>query len=103
MLNRQLPPLHRQKANLLCVLDRPEIPLHTNGSENDICTVVAKRKISGGTVSETGKTARDTMIGLLKTCRKPGASYYRFLEDRLGVPGAIHVAPLPDLVTLAKA
>jgi hypothetical protein len=85
------------------VLDRPEIPLHTNGSENDIRTVVIKRKISGGTVSDAGKTARDTMLGLLKTCRKLGVSYYHFLGDRLGVPGAVHVAPLPDLVRLAKA
>jgi len=66
-------------------------------------TVVTKRKISGGTVSEVGKTARDTILGLLKTCRKLGVSYYRFLGDRLGVPRAIHVAPLPDLVRLAKA
>ena len=65
MFDRQLIRLHRQKADLLRVLDRPEIPLHTNGSENDIRTVVTKRKISGGTVSETGKTARDTMLGLL--------------------------------------
>ena len=28
--------LHANKAELLLVLDRPEIPLHTNGSENDI-------------------------------------------------------------------
>ncbi|RWO86324.1 MAG: hypothetical protein EOQ96_15180 [Mesorhizobium sp.] len=41
---------------LLRVLDRPEIPLHTNRSENDICAFVTKRKISGGTVSEAGKT-----------------------------------------------
>ncbi len=103
MLDRQLTRLHRLKPDLLRVLDRPEIPLHTNGSENDIRTVVTKRKISGGTVSEAGKTARDTMLGLLKTCRKLGVSYYRFLGDRLSVPGAIRVAPLPDLVRLAKA
>jgi len=30
------------------VLDRPEIPLHTNGSENDIRAYVTKRKVSGG-------------------------------------------------------
>jgi hypothetical protein len=28
--------LHANKAELLMVLERPEIPLHTNGSENDI-------------------------------------------------------------------
>ena len=101
MLDRQLARLHRQKADLLRVLDRPEIPLHTNGSENDIRTVVTKRKISGGTVSEAGKNARDTMLGLLKTCSKLRVSYYRFLGDRFAVPGASSIDSLPSLVRLA--
>jgi len=103
MLDRQLARLHRQKDDLLRVLERPEIPLHTNGSENDIRTVVTKRKISGGTVSETGKVARDTMLGLLKTCSKLGVSFYQFLGDRFDVAGAPVVLPLPDLLRLAKA
>ena len=102
MLDRQLARLHRQKVDLLRVLDRPEIPLHTNGSENDIRAVVTKRKISGGTVSEAGKTARDTMLGLLKTCRKLGVSYYRYLGDRFAVPGADAIPPLPGLIRLAS-
>jgi hypothetical protein len=36
-LDRLLARLHKKKSELLVVLDRPEIPLHTNGSENDIC------------------------------------------------------------------
>jgi hypothetical protein len=36
-------------------LDRPEIPLHTNGSENDVRCHVTKRKVSGGTRSDTGR------------------------------------------------
>jgi hypothetical protein len=79
------------------VLERPEIPLRTDGSENDIRTVLTKRKISGGTVSEPGKMARDTMLGLMKTCARLGVSYYRFLGDRFAVPS------LPDLVRLASA
>jgi hypothetical protein len=42
---------------LLRVLDRPEIPLNTNASENDIRVIVTKRKISGGTVSHKGRDA----------------------------------------------
>jgi len=102
MLDRQLARLHRHKHELLRVLDRPEIPLHTNGSENDIRTVVTKRKISGGTVSEPGKIARDTMLGLMKTCAKLGVSYYRFLGDRFAVTGAASVPSLPRLVKLAS-
>ena len=101
LLDQQLERLHRRKAELLRVLGRPEIPLHTNGSENDIRSVVTKRKISGGTVSEGGKTARDVMLGLMKTCAKLNVSFYRFLGDRFDVPGAQPVPSLPSLVRLA--
>ena len=51
-LDRLLARLHANKAELLMVLDRPEIPLHTNGSENDIRCQVTRRKVSAGTRSE---------------------------------------------------
>jgi Transposase IS66 family len=97
-LDRLLARLHGRKAELLLVLDRPEIPLHTNGSENDLRGHVIKRKISGGTQSEAGRVARDALLGLLRTCRKLGVAFFAYLGDRLGVPGAPAVAPLPDLV-----
>jgi len=103
MLDRKLARLHKLKPDLLRVLDRPEIPLHTNGSENDIRTVVTKRKISGGTVSEAGKTARDTMLGRLKTFSKLGTSYYQFLGDGFAMAGVIAVPPVPNLVRLVNA
>ncbi len=103
VLDRLLARLHRRKAELLRVLERPEIPLHTNGSENDIRACVTKRKISGGTMSEAGRTARDALLGLMKTCRKLGLSFFRYLGDRLRVPGAIPIPPLPDLVRQAAA
>ena len=100
-LDRLLARLHRCKHELLRVLERPEIPLHTNGSENDIRACVTKRKIFGGTMSMAGRTARDVLLGLMKTCSKPGISFFRYLGDRLHVPGAITVPPLPDLVRQA--
>ena len=103
MLDRQMARLHKQKADLLRVLERPEIPLHTNGSENDIRAFVTKRKISGGTVSEQGRIARDTMLGLMKTCAKLRVSFYQFLGDRFAVPGAPTIQWLPDLVMAAPA
>ena len=103
LLDQQLARLHKRKDELLRVLDRPEIPLHTNGSENDIRCLVTKRKISGGTVSEAGKTARDVMLGLAKTCAKLNVSFWRFLGDRFDVPGAQSVPSLPGLVRLAAA
>jgi hypothetical protein len=35
-LDRLLKRLHANKGELLRVLERPKIPLHTNGSENDV-------------------------------------------------------------------
>ena len=102
-LDRLLARLHRRKAELLRVLQHPDIPLHTNGSENDIRACVTKRKISGGTMSTAGRTARDVMLGLMKTCSKLGVSYFGYLGDRLHVPGSITVPPLPDLVRQAAA
>jgi len=54
-LDRLLARLHANRAELLMVLERPEIPLHTNGSENDIRCYVTRRKISAGTRSEAGR------------------------------------------------
>jgi len=93
--------LHRRKTELLRVLERPEIPLNTNASENDLRTFVTKRKISGGTVSRDGRVARDTMLGLMKTCKKLGLSFYHYLGDRLGACRRI-VPPLAGLI-VAKA
>ena len=84
------------------MLDRPEVPLHTNGSERDLRPQVIRRKISGGTRSELGRDCRDAFLGLLLTCAKLGISFWDYLGDRLAVPTA--TAPyLPDLVRLHSA
>jgi len=97
-LDRLLARLHARKDELLRVLDRPEIPLHTNGSENDLRAHVTKRKVSGGTWSEAGRKARDTFLGLMKTCRKLGLSFFDYLGCRLAVPEAPVIPPLSQLV-----
>lgn len=97
-LNRLLARLHANKTELLMVLDRPEIPLHTNGSENDIRCQVTKRKVSGGTRSDTGRDCRDAFLGLAKTCDKLGISFWDYLGDRLAAAGAKAVPYLPHLV-----
>ncbi len=48
-LNQTLKRLKTHQGELLLALLRPDIPLHTNGSENDIRGYVKWRKISGGT------------------------------------------------------
>jgi hypothetical protein len=53
------------RAKLLLVLERPEVPLHNNLSEGHIRDYVKKRKISGSTRSELGRRARDTFASLV--------------------------------------
>jgi hypothetical protein len=86
------------KDELLLVLDRPDIPLHTNGSENDVRSFVTKRRISGETRSAAGKQARDTFLSLLKTCSKLAISFWDYLGTRLKIPDADRVPWLPDLI-----
>ena len=95
-LNRLLRRILLNKSELLLVLERPEVPLHTNGSERDIRDHVKKQKISGGTRSERGRQCRDTFSSLKKTCRKLGISFWDYLTDRISCSD--HIPPLPHLV-----
>jgi len=96
LLNLALQRLHANKTELLLVLDRPEIPLHNNLSENDIREYVKKRKVSGSTRSDAGRQCRDTFVSLKKTCRKLGVSFWQYLQDRL--TGKNLILPLSKLV-----
>ncbi len=88
-LNMALRRMHKNKAELLLVLERPDIPLHNNPSENDIRGYVKKRKISGSTRSDEGRRCRDTFASLKKTCRKNGISFWAYLQDRIRGSGRI--------------
>ncbi|UHD15889.1 IS66 family transposase [Thiocapsa bogorovii] len=68
-LDGTLKRLHTHKSELLRVLGRPDLVLHTSGSEGDIRGYVKCRKISGGTRSDLGKDWRDGFASLKKTCR----------------------------------
>jgi hypothetical protein len=84
-LDRLLKRLHANRAELLMVLERPEIPLHTNGSENDIRCQVTRRKVSAGTRSDaardlprclprTGQDLRQARCGILGLSWQPTQS-----------------------------
>ena len=93
--------LRRQRANkneLLMVLERPDIPLHTNGSENDVRCQVEKSKISGGTRSDAGRSRRDAFLGNLKTCAKNGVAFWDYLGARLKIPGCPEIPNLAEIV-----
>jgi hypothetical protein len=97
-LDRLLARLYANKAELLTVLERPEIPLHTNGSERDIRCHVIKRKISGGTHSDDGRDCRDAFLGLMHTATKLGIAFWDYLGARLGIQAHTLVPYLPDLI-----
>lgn len=82
-INNALYLIRQNKKELLMVLNRPEIPLHNNISENSIRIYVTKRKIHGGTRSEAGRNCRDTFMSLKKTCRKLNISFWEYILDRL--------------------
>ena len=98
-LNHVLQGLQRNQAELLRVLERPDLPLHNNRSENNLRDMVKKRKISAGTRSEVGRQCRDTFASLKKTCRKHGLSFWEYLKDR--VSGQNAIPSLGDLIRRA--
>lgn len=83
VLDQALKRIYQNKSELLLVLERPDVPLHNNLSENDIREYVKRRKISGSTRSDIGKMCRDSFISLKKTCRKLGISFWDYLTDRI--------------------
>jgi hypothetical protein len=82
-IGNALAEMRAHRADLLRVLERPEVPLHNNGTESIIRGYAKVRKISGGTRSEAGRRCRDTFASLKKTCRKLGVSFWAYLRDRL--------------------
>ena len=100
-LNQTLKRIHKNKAELLLVLERPDIPLHNCVSESDIREYVTKRKISGSTRSDPGRRCRDTFASLKKTCRKQGIGFWEYLNNR--ICGADTIPWLPDLLNMRLA
>ena len=96
-LNQVLRGFQRNQAERLRVLERPELPLHNNHSENDLRDMVKKRKISAGTRSDLRRQCPDTFASLKKTCRKHGISFWEYLKDRGSGQN-----PIPSLAELIR-
>lgn len=95
-LDTALGRMANKKADLLRVLDRPDMPLHTNTPERAFRDWATKRKISAGTRGESGKRCRDTFLSLKSTCKKLTIRFVSYLQDRITKAGKI--LSLPELV-----
>lgn len=85
------------------IQERAEIPLHTNASENDLRACVTERRISGGTMSADDRQAGGVMLGLIKSCRKLGISFFAYFGNRLGLDQSSGRILFPRLVAVQPA
>jgi hypothetical protein len=79
-LNDRLELTRAKKAELLTVLDYPEVPLHNNLSEVGVREIVIKRKISGGVENDVGVKAWENNMSILATCKKQGVSFFEYMK-----------------------
>ena len=75
-----------KRAQLLAVLDHPDLPLHNNDMELGARRRVRKRDVSFGPQSRAGARAWDTFQTLAATAAKLGVSFFHYLRDRLVSP-----------------
>jgi hypothetical protein len=75
-----------KRAQLLAVLQHPDIPLHNNDMELAARRRVRKRDVSFGPQSRNGARAWDTFQTLAATAAKLGVSFFHYLRDRLVSP-----------------
>ena len=74
-IGNALKEMRAHKADLLRVLERPEVPLHNNATESIIRGYVKIRKISGSTRSDAGRRCRDTFASLEENVPQAGGKF----------------------------
>jgi hypothetical protein len=82
-LDERIAKTRENKAQLLQVLEYPEIPLHNNPAELGARGRVRKRDVSFGPRTTAGAKAWDTFGTLAATTRKLGVSFFAYLQDRI--------------------
>lgn len=86
-----------KKAELLRVLEQPQLPLHNNASELGARVQARVRDVSFQTRSEEGTKIKDTFLTINQTAKKLGVSFYEYVYDR--VAGKFEMPSLADLIT----
>ena len=75
--------LRANKAELLAVLERPEIRCVPTAPSGDTRCHAIKRKISGGTHSDARRDCRDVFLGLMHTATVAADSQCNYLTGAL--------------------
>ena len=89
-----------KKAELLNVLEYPQLPLHNNDAELGARVQARVRDVSFQTKSVAGTKIKDTFMTINQTAKKLGISFYKYVFDR--VSGAFKLPSLADLI-MSKA
>jgi len=100
-LNEVIARTKAKEAELLRVLEAPQIPLHNNAAELGARVRVRKRDVSYGSRSPAGLKAWDTFMTLVETTRKVGVNFHAYVRDRLR--GGGQIPPLAELVAQTAA
>lgn len=95
-LDERIAKTKAKKAELLLMLEHPEIPLHNNLAEFGARLRVRKRDVSYGPRTSAGKKAWDTFMTIGATAKKLGVSFYQYIHDR--VSGELQMSSLADLI-----
>ena len=82
-LDERLKKTLRKKEKLLLVLERKEIPLHNNKSEQGARVKARYRDISLHNRSEEGAKVTDTMMSVVETLRRLGKNAMEYIKSRL--------------------
>jgi len=96
-LNDRIAKTLAKKAELLQVLELPQLPLHNNAAELGARVQARARDVSFQTRSEKGTKIKDTFMTINQTAKKLAVSFYDYVYDR--VSGRFELPSLADLIT----
>jgi len=96
-LNDRIAKTLAKKAELLQVLELPQLPLHNNAAELGARVQARARDVSFQTRSEKGTKTKDTFMTINQTAKKLAVSFYDYVYDR--VSGRFELTSLADLIT----
>lgn len=100
-LDARIARTQRRKAELLTVLEHPEVPPHNNPAESDERTPARRRDVSLHCRHAAGADEMDTFTTIVVTAKKLAINAYQYLCDRIS--GAMRLPSLASLITQRAA